>query len=405
MLIVHLTASTFYGGPERQMLGLARSLSEADESVFVSFAEGGRCRPFLSAARQQGFEAVGLKYDTPRLGSAVNEIAELLAELQADVLCCHGYKANLLGRRAARRHGIPAVAVARGWTGESWRVRLYERIDRWHLRKMDRVVCVSEAQAERVRRCGVPPDRVRVIRNAIDPDRFSTLTTRYRSRLERYFRPARTLLVGAAGRLSPEKGFDVLVSAAARVVQRQPSAGFVLFGEGACRESLQQQIKAAGLSSAFVLGGFRPDLDRFLPHFDLFVLPSHTEGLPNVVLEACAAGVPVVATAVGGTPEVIEDGVTGHLVPAGNPEMLAYRIETLLANAAERRGLGRCGRLHVLEQFGFAAQADQYRRLFEELCPAAALEPVSTEAPPPPDTPTAPATDPDLLAARQPCDA
>ncbi|HTU16664.1 MAG TPA: glycosyltransferase [Gemmataceae bacterium] len=372
MNIVHLTASTFHGGPERQILGLAHHLPETDQSVFLSFAEGGRCRQFLSTARHHGFEAVGLTYDTPRLWSAVREIAEQLERVDADVLCCHGYKANLLGRLAARRRKVPVVAVARGWTGESFKVRLYERLDRFHLRFMDQVVCVSEAQAARVRRAGVRADRIRVIYNAIDPARFLEPDARYRAKLMRYFRQPRTHIIGAAGRLSPEKGFDVLVRAAERVLREQPSAGFVLFGEGPERASLQKQINAAGLGQSFVLAGFRADLDRFLPHFDLLVLPSHTEGMPNVVLEAFGAGVPVVATAVGGTPEVIEDGVSGYLVPAGDDAMMAGRISEALDNADDLPDMGRKGRLCVQEKFGFSTQAEQYRDLFVQLSPDAA---------------------------------
>jgi glycosyltransferase involved in cell wall biosynthesis len=376
MIVVHLTASTFHGGPERQMLGLAHHLPPADRSVFLSFAEGGRCRHFLSMARHHGFEAVAVANDTPRLWAAAGEIADHLARLGADVLCCHGYKANLVGRLAARRVKIPAAAVARGWTAESWKVRLYERMDRFHLRWMDHVVCVSEAQAVRVRRAGVRPERLSVIYNAIDPSRFPEPDPRYRAKLLRHFRQPRTHLVGAAGRLSPEKGFDVLVAAAERVLRLRPTAGFVLFGEGPERPRLQQQISAAGLGGSFVLCGFRPDLDRFLPHFDLLVLPSYTEGLPNVVLEAFAAGVPVVATAVGGTPEVVEDGVSGYLVRPGDIDALAGRTADALADADRLPAMGAEGRLRVQERFGFAAQARLYRQLFQQLChaPAAADE-------------------------------
>ena len=122
MKIVHLTASTFHGGPERQMLGLAEALDGDAESAFLSFAEGGRCAPFLTAARRQGNEATELKNDTPYFRSAVREIAEHLDRLGADVLCCHGYKANLLGRPAARRRGVPAVAVSRRVRRPTWRV-------------------------------------------------------------------------------------------------------------------------------------------------------------------------------------------------------------------------------------------------------------------------------------------
>ena len=321
----------------------------------------------MTEARRQGVAAAALENDTPRLRAAVRELARGLESRKADVLLCHGYKANVLGRLAARRVGLPAVAVSRGWTGESWRVRLYEAIDRAHLRWMDHVVCVSEAQAVKARRAAARPERMRVIYNAVDPERFYDLDALSRAELLRLFRQPPRRIVGAAGRLSPEKGFDVLVRAAARVVQRDPSVGFVVFGDGACRAALRRQIDDAGLGDRFILGGFRGDLDRLLPFFDLLTLPSYTEGMPNVVLEAFAAGVPVAATAVGGAPEVVEDGVSGFLVPAGDDAALADRIALALATEDRLRDMGMHGRQRVHDQFTFAAQAREYRRLFAEL--------------------------------------
>jgi glycosyltransferase involved in cell wall biosynthesis len=385
MNIVHLTASTFHGGPERQMLGLAQAMPEEDRTVFLSFREGGRSRAFLSVARHAGFEAVALEHDTPRFFSSITEIAGHLERVKADVLLCHGYKADLLGRPAARRRGIPAIAVSRGWTGESFRVRWYERIDRFHLRWMDRVVCVSDAQAVKVRKTGVQRDLVRVIPNAVDPDRFADPDENYRKKLARFFRTPRTHIVGAAGRLSPEKGFNLLVEAAERVLRSEKDIGFVLFGDGPCRTALVEQINDLGLGGLFVLAGFRADLDRFLPFLDLTVLPSHTEGMPNVVLESFAAGVPVVATAVGGTPEVIEDGVSGYLVPPGDVEMLAERIGEALSSEDDLSDMGLHARQCVVERFGFVTQAERYLDLFDEVLgtpqPAPA-EPTPVEAPP-----------------------
>jgi glycosyltransferase involved in cell wall biosynthesis len=367
MVIVHLTSSAFFGGPERQMLGLARSLASDHESVFLSFSEGGRCRPFLEEARRHGFEALELDHDTPYLWSALGDLTAQLRRLRATVLCCHGYKADLLGRLAARRLRIPAVAVSRGWTGESLKVRLYEALDRLHLRWMDRVVCVSEGQAIRVRRAGVPAQRVSVIHNAIRPDRFQEPAEPRRELLQGFFAEPRSRIVGAAGRLSPEKGFGVLIEAAKEVVRQEPSVGFLVFGDGPLRQVLSRQIERAGLKGHCVLAGFRDDLDRLLPSFDLLVLPSYTEGLPNVVLEALAARVPVVATAVGGTPEVIDDGVSGYLVPPGSPGPLAQRILQVLHSEAERRAMGERGRERVLRDFTFETQGLHYRQLFREL--------------------------------------
>ena len=164
--IIHLTSSTFVGGPERQMLGLASQLAADYQTVFLSFAEGGRCQAFLDRATQEGFEARALDNDTPRLRAAVGELTATLRRLRPTVLCCHGYKAILLGRIAARRSGTPVIAVSRGWTYENLKVRAYEALERLSLRLMDRVVCVSEGQAAKVRRAGVPGERVVVIPTA-----------------------------------------------------------------------------------------------------------------------------------------------------------------------------------------------------------------------------------------------
>jgi glycosyltransferase involved in cell wall biosynthesis len=365
--VVHLTASTFFGGPERQMCGLARNLPPSYRTVFLSFAEGGRCRKFLDAVGRHGFEALALDKDTPRLRRAVREVRAHLRRVGADVLCCHGYKANLLGRPAARRRCIPVVAVSRGWTRASLKVRLYEMVDRYCLPWMDRVVCVSEGQAAKVRRTGVPARRVVVIRNAIDADRFLNPDPAYRERLQAYFPQPPSRIVGAAGRLSPEKGFEVLVKAAATLAPQDPGLGFILFGNGALHDRLARQIENAGLAGRFILAGFREDLDHFLPFFDVLALSSYTEGLPNVVLESLAAGVPVVATAVGGTPEVVEDGKSGYLVPPGDASALAGRIRDALASEAGRRVLGAHGRERIRDDFSFAAQARHYQRFFEDL--------------------------------------
>jgi glycosyltransferase involved in cell wall biosynthesis len=143
--------------------------------------------------------------------------------------------------------------------------------------------------------------------------------------------------------------------------------GFVLFGDGPLRQELAAEVARAGLADRLAFAGFRNDFDDYLPHADLFVLPSFTEGLPNVVLEAFAAGVPVVATAVGGTPELVVDGRNGHLVTAGDPDELAGRISDVLADEVRRRRMGEHGREHVARHFTFAAQAEQYQELFDQV--------------------------------------
>lgn len=368
MHVVHLTASAGFGGPERQILGLAAALPDGFRTTIASFREGGRCRDFLGRAAGAEFAAVELTNDTPRLAAGVREITELLSD--ADVVLCHGYKAALLGRPAARRARVPAVAVSRGWTWENWKVRAYTLADQLHLRCMDHVVCVSEGQARKVRRAGVPPNRVSVIRNSArlsafagDPDPAA------RGKLLAYF-PAgadvRRVIV-AAGRFSPEKGFDVLLDAAALALRADPHAGLVVFGDGDLRPHLEAQISRLHLADRVRLPGFIADLDILLPAADIVALPSHSEGLPNVLLEAAAAGVPVVATRVGGVPEVVADGKTGLLVPPAVPAALAVALGDMLADEARRRGFGAAGRRKMHAEFTFAAQATAYAELLGRL--------------------------------------
>jgi glycosyltransferase involved in cell wall biosynthesis len=372
MDVVHLTSSTFFGGPERQMLGLADALPESDRTRFVSFAEGGKCDAFLAEARYRGFDAICLQNDSPKFVASVAEVTTLLRESSCDILLCHGYKANIIGRIASNRAGIPAVAVSRGWTAEDRKVRLYEWLDRRAYRQMDHIVCVSDGQAAKVRRwCRVPSDRITVIRNSARLEGFAEPRPAARNELLGCFPDAGGIshIVLAAGRLSPEKGFFVLVEAAASLLGVDRSIGVVLFGEGPLRAGLEQRIADLGFRDRFVMPGFRPDLDRLIAAADIVVLPSFTEGLPNVALEASAAGVPVVATEVGGTPEVVADGETGILVPPGEPTALAAKISELLRNPELRGRMGAAGRQRMRDHFTFEAQASAYSRLFLTLCP------------------------------------
>src|SRR5256885_1573499 len=130
MNIVHLLASPFVGGPERQVLGLAHALPPRHRTVFLSFSERGLAAAFLDRAAADGFETVLLHANAPRVFRAAAEVADHLRRLRADVLCCNGYKPDLVGWLAARRAGVPVVAIAHGWTAATWKGRVNEALRR-----------------------------------------------------------------------------------------------------------------------------------------------------------------------------------------------------------------------------------------------------------------------------------
>jgi glycosyltransferase involved in cell wall biosynthesis len=207
---------------------------------------------------------------------------------------------------------------------------------------------------------------VRIIRNGARLKAFQRPDPAARDRLRQLASgPGPTVL--AAGRLSPEKGFAVLLEAARWLRQAVPEARVVVFGDGPERPALERRIVEYGLNEIVRLPGFRDDLDALLPWADVVVLPSFTEGLPNVALEAGAAGVPVVATAVGGTPEVVVNGQTGFLVPAGDPTTLAARVADMLRNPDWAGAFGQAARRRMENLFSFEGQARAYAQLFDEI--------------------------------------
>jgi glycosyltransferase involved in cell wall biosynthesis len=221
------------------------------------------------------------------------------------------------------------------------------------------------------------------------------LSNEYLRRLVGYFDGLPEVLIGAAGRLSSEKGYDVLIEAVKILVDEEHSNntenicndksntkkhncvnncasskfpfGLVLFGEGFLRTNLQKQINDAGISDRIKMVGFTSELDNFLPCFDIFVQSSRTEGFPCVNLEAMAAGVPVVATRVGGVPEQIESGNNGILVPPNDPKALAKEIKRLIIDSGQRRILGENARQSVKTNFTRDKLAKEYFDLFEQL--------------------------------------
>lgn len=345
------------------MLGLAVNLPGSIRTSILCFRDNGSSAPFVQRLSAAGVEARMLTHMNPHFIAMVADVLGELRAKAAEVLITHGYKADILGLIAARIARVPILAVSRGWTGHTRKVRLNEALDRRFLRHMDGVVCVSEGQAAKVRRAGIPPHRLHVIRNAIDPSRFGLPDAGSRTVLQEMFASPRDVIVVGVGRLSPEKGFDQLIDAAGIAATQVARAGFVLVGDGPERAALEDRVRAAGLEPCVAFAGFRADVDRLLAGADILAQSSHTEGLPNVVLEACAAGIPVVATAVGGTGEVIRDGKNGFLVEPGNPPALADGLLKLMHSPDLRRSMGDHGRQVVRREFSFAEQCAKYERL------------------------------------------
>jgi glycosyltransferase involved in cell wall biosynthesis len=228
-----------------------------------------------------------------------------------------------------------------------------QRLQRAAYSAAHRIVANSQAAAERLRIERVPAHKITVIPNGIDPGAFSV---HYHS-----MRPRRIAMVAC---LREEKRIDVLIDSAPRVLAKHPDAEFLIVGDGSCRERLVARAHAMGVAHRFQFLGHRDDVPAVLATSDIFVLPSRSEAFPNSILEAMAAGLPVVATAVGGIPELVEDGRNGRLVPPGNPDALATALLDMLDHPERAAEFGRAGRRIIEQTYSFDRMVEQFETLY-----------------------------------------
>ncbi len=366
LCVMHLRACNFVGGPEKQILEhFARLDPKRYRSILGTFVDNGVQDYMGEAARSRGIRSIGLQSMSPLDPRGVYKLAKVLQQEKVSILCTHGYKPNILGCIAVKIAGIKTIAISRGWTWESPKIKLYEWLDRFFLRVADHVVAVSEGQQKKILQCGLPSRKVSVIHNAINLD-DKIFSDRHPVREELGI-PQDSFLVVSAGRLSPEKNYSAMIAVAKRVVAENTSIYFAIFGEGFLRSKLEQQRDAAGLNGRLFFPGFREDIHNAFYSMDVFMLPSLTEGLPNVALEAFAARKPIVASAVGGTPEIVQHGISGFLAAPDDIVGMAESILRLAGNAGLRKRMGEAGYQYAATNFGFEAQTKKYEELYDTI--------------------------------------
>jgi len=358
-----------WGGPDKTILNSARFLEPAYRLICVylrdprdpAFADleslARRCGATIAAVDDRGAWDLGVV-------QTVRRLSELH---QARIWHGHDYKSNLLGLLLARRRSPPVslVSTVHGWVKRTHRTPLYYALDRWSLRHYDRVLCVSEDIRDRCLKAGVRPERCRFLPNAVDTTQFRRRRSVEDAKRARGVSPE-TLVIGAIGRLSAEKGFDLLLRAFARAFSGVPAQLWIA-GRGEEHERLVDLAAQLGVGDRVRMLGFCADTVELFEAFDLFVLSSVREGMPNVVLEAMAMEVPVLATPVAGIPRVISHGDSGWLVAPGDTEALAQGLTLLSEDGELRRRLASAGRRLVSDRYTFQRRMEAVRSLYAEV--------------------------------------
>jgi glycosyltransferase involved in cell wall biosynthesis len=300
------------------------------------------------------------------------ELVREIKKSDAQLVHTHKYKDTILAAPAAKLCGIPHVVRTVHGLREpfeglpAFKMSLYEAIERTvHRYCVDSIIGVS-SQIESKYKTGGEVSRVSCIRNGIDLEGKSVQTDRWRTRKDLGV-DSETCLIGTVGRLTPVKGIPYLLQAARILLRQGVNVKVLVVGDGSIRQDLMTQARDLGVSENVVFLGHREDTDELLQALDIFVLPSLSEGIPMALLEAMAASRAVVASRVGGIPEIVEDGLEGFLVEPMDVNGLAERCRQLIESPEVARKMGEQGRKRVERDFSATAMADRVASVYKEL--------------------------------------
>ncbi len=332
---------------------------------------------FIAAARAAGIEAGYIderfRFDTRVLRS----LRELVNRRNPSIIQTHGVKAHFLMRLSGLWRSRPWVAFHHGYTATDLKMRAYNQLDRWSLRAAARVVTVSEEFAGELASRGVRPEKITVIQNAVDREKLSDPREQDVSELrKRLGLIGREMVVISAGRLSREKGHVDLVEAFSELRHTHPelNAKLVIAGEGPERNRIAKAVESLRLSDCIKLAGHVSDVGPLYAIADVFALPSHSEGSPNVLLEAMAAGLPIVAARVGGVPEIVTNEEDALLVEPRNKTKMAEALARILTDRELAARLASNARGRVRRAHSVESRVRSLVSLYSQLTPEIRLK-------------------------------
>lgn len=358
-------------GAEKQMVLLARGLPR--DRFAVEVAALTRLGPYADELRAAEIPVVSFAKRHKADPLALTRLTRWLKRGRFDIVHTWIFAANAYGRVAARWAKVPVVVTSEMavdlWKS-SWELAVDRRLAAW----TDAVVGNSDAVVDFYRRAGLPESKLKRIYSGIEVDAPLPPADRAGVRAELGLDPEAPLLI-FAGRLAPQKGVGDLIRALDVLGHIIPDMSTAILGEGPLRSELEEMVRGMERTDMIRFLGHRADATRFLASADALVLPSLYEGLPNVVLEAMRLGTPVVATAAPGTTELVEDRVTGLLVPIGDPSELTRALREILRDRDLARRLAETARARILTEFRADTMIARFAELYEELARGKAVIP------------------------------
>ncbi len=304
---------------------------------------------------------------------ALVKIRRFLAKTKFDVVHTHTSKAGLLGRFAARFAGVPVVVhtphghVFFGYFGPL-KTKIFILLEKLANRMTDRIVALTHREkADYISYRTCPEEKITVIHSGVELNKFQEYTPSTKAKLKKEIGlPENSFVVGTAGRLVPVKGPEYLIETSRTIIPKHPNTYFLFAGDGPLKEALHKKAKETGGEKNILFLGWRDDIAHILSIFDIFCLPSLNEGMGRVLVEAMALGIPIVASDVGGIPDLVTHGKNGFLVPPKNPAGLAKHIQILIEDEEKRKKMGEAGK-KMAPGFSHDTMVKNIAELYEEL--------------------------------------
>lgn len=364
--VLHLRDSPWIDGPGRTILETASSIDRTriDYQVGAFVGAPGAGHPLVDAMRKRGLPVHEVVDDGSSIQKVVKQVMGIIDEYDIDILHTSEFRSNVIGLLCRRRRHLRLVSTAHGWITNDARGKVKAFLDRVLRRRFDRVILVSHALRRQLPRWWVPDSRVRVLHNALVFERYRALARRVpRTALD----SESDVMLLNVGRLSTEKGQALLLRAVAALAPKFPGLRISFAGTGPLEADLRKAAAKLGITECVSFIGYVDDMSDIYRAAALVVQSSFTEGLPNVILEAAYLEVPIVATDVGGTAEVIEHGVSGWLIrPRSFPELVAG-IRYFLEHPLHFAAMTQAARAQVQKHFSFETRTAEQMRIYEEL--------------------------------------
>lgn len=361
------------GGPDKTILLSAALHDRARVSTVVAYIRDVRDREFTITQKARALDLNF--YEIPERGKfdprVLSALRKLVVQHDINLIHPHDYKSDLfcyLVSLSLRNRPLTLISTAHNWAMMGFRGEIYKRLDLFVMRRFDHLIAVSDATKSAMIDAGLSPSKITVIHNAIDTTAWApraTNTFRSEFGLEGVFP-----LIGYIGRITEEKDLQTWLRVAANIARQYTKARFVIVGDGASprlQTELQEMATGLRISERIVFTGYRQDLQNIYAALDVFFMTSCREGLSNSILEAMAMGLPVVATDVGGTKELIEDGDSGYLLPVGDSTGMTAAILKLLGDQRLRSRMALAARKRVEEKFSFQVRLRRIEDLYEQL--------------------------------------